>query len=85
VLADAKEFRLRRVPLARGERLRVAGGEQPRILSVVSGQMRLAVANSTGSAVSLLNRGANVLLPFETQIDCESAESGVVLVTENFC
>ena len=85
VIADAKEFRIRRVPLAKGEHLRVAGREQPRILSVVSGRVRLSVANGNGSADSQLDRGANVLLPFETQFDCEAVESGVLLLTENFC
>jgi len=83
VIADAKEFRIRRVPLAKGERLHVAAREQPRILSIVSGQVRLAVAN--GSAPVQLGRGANVLLPFETQIDCEATEPVVLLLTENFC
>jgi len=82
VIADAKEFRIRRVPLAKGERLHVAAREQPRILSVASGQVRLAVAN--GGAPVQLGRGANVLLPFETQIDCEATEPVVVLLTENF-
>ena len=84
VIAEAKEFRIRRVPLAKGERLRLAGGEQPRILSVVAGQVRLAVVNGSGDADSPLGRGANVLLPFEAQIDCEAMETGVLLLTENF-
>jgi len=83
VIADAKEFRIRRVPLAKGERLHLAGREQPRILSVVSGQVRLAVIN--GSVPVQLARGANVLLPFETEIDCEATEPVILLLTENFC
>ena len=85
VIADAKEFRIRRVPLAKGGRLQIAAREQPRILSVVSGQVRLAVANSDGIAAENLKSGVNVLLPFETQFDCEATESAVLLVTENFC
>ena len=84
VIAEAKEFRIRRVPLAKGEHLRLAAGEQPRILSVVSGQARLAVANGDDGAVSQLGRGENILLPFEAQIDCEAMESVVLLLTENF-
>ena len=84
VIAEAKEFRIRRVPLAAGERLCLAGGEQPRILSVVSGAVRLAVANGSGGEDTQLGRGTNVLLPFETQIDCEAVEPVVLLLTENF-
>ncbi len=84
VIAEAKEFRIRRVPLGAGEHLQLAAGEQPRILSVVSGQVRLAVANGDGGAASRLGRGENVLLPFEAQIDCEAMESVVMLLTENF-
>jgi mannose-6-phosphate isomerase len=83
VIADAKEFRIRRVPLAKGEHLSLAAGEQPRILSVVSGLARLAVVNGFGAATDL-GSGANVLLPFETQFDCEAIEPVVLLLTENF-
>lgn len=85
VIAEAKEFRIRRVPLTQGARLQFAAREQPRILSVVSGQVRLAVENAGGNAVETLKSGANVLLPFETQFGCEASESAVLLVTENFC
>jgi len=84
VIAEAKEFRIRRVPLATGEHLRLAGGEQPRILSVVSGAVRLAVVNGSGGTDTQFGRGTNVLLPFETQIDCEAVEPVVLLLTENF-
>jgi len=85
VIAEAKEFRIRRVPLAKGERLHLAGREQPRILSVVSGTVRLAVSSGSGAAEPPLGRGVNVLLPFEAQIDCEATEPVVLLLTENFC
>jgi mannose-6-phosphate isomerase len=84
VIADAREFRIRRVPLAKGAHLRLAGGEQPRILSVVSGCARLAVVNGSVYEGTQLSSGANVLLPFETQIDCEALEPVVLLLTENF-
>jgi len=84
VIADAREFRIRRVPLAKGGHLCLAGGEQPRILSVVSGRARLAVVNGLGCEGTQLDPGANVLLPFETQIDCEAIEPVVLLLTENF-
>jgi len=85
VIADAKEFRIRRVPLAQGERLKLAAREQPRIVSVVSGQLRLVMANGGRIPDSDLNAGTNVLLPFESELDCEAAGSAVLLVTENFC
>ena len=84
VIADAKEFCIRRVPLAKGEHLRLAAREQPRILSIVSGQVRLAVATGSGASAPQLGRGVNVLLPFEAQIDCEAVEPVVLLLTENF-
>lgn len=84
VIADAMEFRIRRVPLAVGERMQISAREQPRILSVVSGRVRLAVANGGEIPAEILRAGMNVLLPFETQFDCEAIESAVLLVTENF-
>lgn len=84
VIADAKEFRIRRVPLAKGECLHFSAREQARILSVVSGQLTLAVADSHGNGASGLAAGANVLLPFDSAFDCEAASPSVLLVTENF-
>ena len=42
VIADAPEFRIRRVPLAAGAILAFAAGEDPRILSLVEGSLRSA-------------------------------------------
>ncbi len=84
VLAEAKEFRIRRVPLAKGELLKIVAGEQARILSVVTGQVRLTSAKGTGDLDPVLGPGTNVLLPFETQIDCEAQDQSVLLITENF-
>ncbi|MDD3180221.1 MAG: class I mannose-6-phosphate isomerase [Opitutaceae bacterium] len=76
VLADSKEFRLRRVPLATGAEFRVAGRQQPRILSVVAGRVR------TGSRI--LRRGDNALLPYAGSFAFAALEKSVVLVTEHF-
>jgi mannose-6-phosphate isomerase len=84
VIADAKEFRIRRIPLAAGERLHFAGREQPRLLSVVKGDVRLSMANGSGNDDSTLGKGANVLLPFQNELDCEALGPALVLVTENF-
>jgi len=84
IVADAKEFRIRRVPLAKGERLQFAAREQARILSVVSGAVNLAVANGGGKTDFSLAAGANILLPFDSTFCCEAAGPSVLLVTENF-
>jgi len=76
VIADASEFRIRRVPLARGECLRIAGGEQARILSVVEGSARDAGRD--------LARGDNVVLPWAGTFAFEALEDCLLLVTENF-
>jgi mannose-6-phosphate isomerase len=78
VIADAREFRIRRVPLAVGETLRFAAGEQARILSVVSGRVR------TGSGTETLSRGDNVVLPYAGGFGFEALEPALLLITENF-
>ncbi len=77
-IADAREFRIRRVPLAKGETLRVSAGEQARILSVVSGCVR--EAGGGGEVV----RGENVVLPFAGVFAFEAQEAALLLITENF-
>jgi len=78
VLADCAEFRLRRVPLAGGEHLTFAGGQQPRLLHLVRGSVCEAAVGE------LLGRGANVLLPFAGAFTFTAAEDSLLLVTENF-
>lgn len=58
-IADCEEFTIRRVVLAAGETMENKGGEQPRLLSVVSGSVRAAkkvekgeIADSGGSSAS---------------------------------
>ncbi|HTJ78894.1 MAG TPA: type I phosphomannose isomerase catalytic subunit [Rariglobus sp.] len=77
VIADAKEFRIRRVPLAAGEKLDFAAGEKPRILSVVEGRM-------VTPAGELLTRGDNVILPYSVKNSFIAEVASLVLVTENF-
>jgi len=76
VLADAPEFRLRRVALAPGESLRLAAGDQPRILSVVAGRLE--------GAGEPLRRGDNLLAPYAGAFALTASEGATVLVTENF-
>lgn len=77
VIADTKEFRIRRVPLAAGETLRFKAGEQPRILSVVEGRL----VASTGERLA---RGDNVILPYAVKNSFNAVGGALVLVTENF-
>ncbi|MBC8040780.1 MAG: class I mannose-6-phosphate isomerase [Opitutaceae bacterium] len=78
VIADAREFRIRRVPLAAGETLRISAGEQARILSVVSGRVQ------TASNAETIGRGDNVVLPYAAGFTFEAVEPALLLITENF-
>ena len=77
VIADAKEFRIRRVTLAAGETLDFSAGEQPRILSVVEGRITTAEGE-------ILARGDNVILPYSVKKTFIAEVGALVLVTENF-
>lgn len=77
VIADAKEFRIRRVPLDLDECHEVGANEQPRLLSVVSG----ALAMASGDA---LPTGANVVLPYDTAFRFTAKGPTLILITENF-
>ncbi|MDR0902744.1 MAG: class I mannose-6-phosphate isomerase [Opitutaceae bacterium] len=88
IIADAREFRIRRVPLAKGETFRAAAGEQARILSVAEGAVREirapgAIAVSAG-ADAALKRGDNVVLPRAGAFAFEATGATMLLVTENF-
>ena len=73
VIADCDAFRIRRVVLGAGERLELPAGEQPRLVSVVSGRVS-----------GPLDRGDNVLLPQEGAFTFTAEAMAIVLVTENF-
>ena len=79
VLADCEHFRLRRVPLPKGEELKFTADEQPRIISVVEGRL------STNDLYHLtLERGANVLIPFAGVVVVKAVEASMLLLTEKF-
>jgi mannose-6-phosphate isomerase len=78
VIADAREFRIRRVPLAAGDILRFSAGEQARIVSVVLGRVR------TGADGETLGRGDNAVLPYADSFAFEAMEPALLLITENF-
>jgi mannose-6-phosphate isomerase len=79
VVADCPEFLIRRAPMAKGEKLSIAAGEQPRLLSVVAGSLRAA-----GSSGETLVRGDNVLLPRAGAFTFEALSGVIALITENF-
>jgi mannose-6-phosphate isomerase len=86
VIADCAEFRIRRIVLGAGERVHLRAGEQPRLLSVVSGTVR---AVPDGSATrspfgQKLERGANVLVPFAGAFTFSAEATTILLLTEDF-
>lgn len=81
VIAECREFLIRRVVLDRGEKLVFEAGEQPRILSVVSGGL---VQQGAAKGGELLSKGDNVLLPYAGRFAFEAPEASILLVTENF-
>jgi len=76
VIADCPEFSIKRTVLGAGERLHISGGEQPRILSVVSGTVK--------GGGERLERGTNALLPYGAAFAFVAETTSIVLVTENF-
>jgi len=87
VIADCPEFRIRRVVLGRGEKAPVRAGEQPRILSVVSGKVHVVDDGNAGTRAAFrqsLAVGANVLLPYAGAFTFESDATTILLITENF-
>ncbi|HWZ95625.1 MAG TPA: type I phosphomannose isomerase catalytic subunit [Opitutaceae bacterium] len=79
VIADCPEFLIRRMPMAKGEKLSIAAGEQPRLFSVVAGSLRVA-----GPSGDTLMRGDNVLLPCAGAFTFEALSGVIALITENF-
>ena len=87
VIADCAEFRIRRVVLGKDEPVQIKGGEQPRLLSVVSGEVRVGAGSSGGSRASVrqkLQRGDNVLLPYAGDFKFTAESTTILLITENF-
>jgi mannose-6-phosphate isomerase len=86
VIADAPEFSIRRVVLGAGERMHLRAGEQPRIVSVVSGSVRVATeGNGTRSPfLPKLVRGDNALAPYAGAFTFSAEQTTILLVTENF-
>jgi mannose-6-phosphate isomerase len=85
-IADCEEFSIRRIVLGAGERVHLRGGEQPRIISVVSGSVRAAPdGQGTRSPFGQkLTRGDNVLVPYAGAFTFSAETTTILLVTEGF-
>jgi mannose-6-phosphate isomerase len=86
VIADCAEFSIRRVVLGAGERLHLRAGEEPRLVSVVSGSIH-AVAEGSGSRMPFaaqLKRGDNALAPCAGAFTFAAEVVSIVLITEGF-
>lgn len=87
VIADCAEFCIRRVVLGVGERVHLRAGEQPRLLSLVSGALRATSENSAGTRSPMglkLQRGDNVLAPYAGAFTFTAETTAILLITENF-
>ncbi len=84
VIADCAEFRIRRVLLGAGERLHVAAGEQPRLLSVVRGQLSLQAEGGGEKRPFAVDPGDNLLLPYGGTFTFAADATTILLLTENF-
>ncbi|MBL9200667.1 MAG: class I mannose-6-phosphate isomerase [Opitutaceae bacterium] len=87
VIADCAEFRIRRVVLGAGERVHLRAGEQPRIVSVVSGAVRASADGSGGTRSphgQRLARGDNALAPYAGAFTISAETTTILLLTENF-
>jgi mannose-6-phosphate isomerase len=86
-IADCEEFSIRRVVLGAGERYAISSGEQPRLLSVVSGSVRVGGQTDAVTRApfgQLLKSGDNVLLPYSGAYTFVAATTSILLVTEDF-
>lgn len=87
VIADCEEFCIRRVVLGAGERCHLRAGEQPRLVSVVSGRIRaMSEANGATRAPmgATLERGDNALAPRAGAFTFAAETTSILLLTENF-
>ena len=73
--------------LGAGEKVQVRPGEQPRLMSVVSGGVRLAAEGAGGTRSPFrqkLVRGESVLLPYGGTFAFVAETTTILLLTENF-
>jgi mannose-6-phosphate isomerase len=79
--ASSDEFSIRRVVMGRGERLRFARGEEPRLLSIAAGGLHLIGAAPAAKALAM---GDNALVPWSAELEFEAPGPAIILVTEDF-
>ncbi|MEO7411877.1 MAG: type I phosphomannose isomerase catalytic subunit [Opitutaceae bacterium] len=86
IIADCAEFQIRRVVLGPGEQQQFGPGEQPRLISVVSGTALVTNELGTGSRAlpQKLLRGDNALLPYAGAFRVAAENIAILLITENF-
>ncbi len=80
-IASSDDFTIRRVVLGKGEKVRFARGEQPRLLSVAAGGVTFA---GTAPVAKSLAMGDNALIPWAADLELEAPEPAILLVTEDF-
>jgi mannose-6-phosphate isomerase len=78
-LADCAEFRIRKFEGRAGAGLSIAKEEEPRIVSVIEGELTLV-----GSETTTLVRGDNAVLPWAGEFELQAAEETTFLVTDRF-
>ncbi|MSU65903.1 MAG: mannose-6-phosphate isomerase [Opitutus sp.] len=86
MIADCAEFSIRRVVLGAGERTHIRAGEQPRLISVLSGAVRVTPdGNGTRSPFGQkLSPGDTVLAPYAGAFTFSAEGMTILLVTEDF-
>ena len=70
--------------LGAGEKLPFHPGEQPRLLSIVSGEVLVTNELGVRGAPQKLARGDNALLPYAGEFLVEAERTAILLVTEDF-
>ena len=73
--------------LGAGERVHLRAGEQPRLVSIVSGSLRATNESNGGTRppfAQRLARGDNALVPFAGAFTFAAETTTIMLVTENF-
>ena len=84
VIAKCDAFLIRRVVLDPGERLPIAAGGPPRLLSVVSGKVTASAAGRGDSGGRMLGMGSNVLVPYSGEFTFVADVPSILLLTEDF-
>lgn len=77
-LADCPEFRIQKIYLQ--DSLEIPSHQQPRILSIVEGSLKITDSHSN----TVLSRGTNILLPYSEYFTLESAKDCTILLIDQF-